>query len=135
MQISTSDQMSITITHSYINVTTWFLKVLCRCHIDSKWWIEKSRPVGDHIRLSKDKVLNTILQATGLYLDRCNTAFGKGGTSTNGPQGRRFFSEELIDTIKDLLSSKSSRSIRKIFYCIVNFLQFYRLCHHHEMCM
>lgn len=31
--ISASDQTSITITHSYINVT-WFLKVLYCCHID-----------------------------------------------------------------------------------------------------
>ena len=32
--LTTSDQTRITITHSYINGTTWFLKVLYRCHID-----------------------------------------------------------------------------------------------------
>ena len=53
-----------------------------------------------------DRVLDTIHQETGLYLDRCNTAGGKGGTSTNGPQGRRFFSEEVIDTVEKLADSK-----------------------------
>ena len=30
--LSNSDQMNITVTHSYINVTSWFLKVLYRCN-------------------------------------------------------------------------------------------------------
>ena len=89
--ISTSDQMNITITHSYINVTTWFLKVLYRCHIDYQCWIEKKGPLGEPIRNSKDRVLDTIHEETGLYLDRVNRAGEKGGTSTNSPQGRRFF--------------------------------------------
>ena len=32
--ITTSDQHCICITHSYINCTTWFLKVLYRCYTD-----------------------------------------------------------------------------------------------------
>ena len=39
---------------------------------------------------------------TGLNLDRVNAAGAKGGTTTNGPQGRRFFSEETITSIKNL---------------------------------
>ena len=104
--LTTSDQTSITITHSYINGTTWFLKVLYRCHIDYQQWIERSGPLGEPIRKSKVRVLDTILQETGLYLDRVNTAGGKGGTSTNGPQGRRFFSEEVIETIEKLADQK-----------------------------
>ena len=103
--LTTSDQTSITITHSYINITTWFLKLLYRCHIDYKNWIEKSGPIGDHIRNSKCRVLDTILAHTGLNLDRCSSG-GHGGTTTNGPQGRRFFSEEVIDTIRGLLSGQ-----------------------------
>ena len=55
--ITTSDQMSITITHSYINGTTWFLKVLYRCHADHPQWIESTGPSGDLIRKSKEEVL------------------------------------------------------------------------------
>ena len=105
--LTTSDQTSITITHSYINVTTWFLKLLYRCHIDFKNWIEKQGPLGDPIRNAKDRVLDKILADTGLNLDRCSSG-GHGGTSTNGPQGRRFFSEEVIATISSLLSGKAS---------------------------
>ena len=89
--ITNSDQINITVTHSYINVTTWFLKVLYRCHIDHQHWIEKSGPLGEPIRKAKNQVLQTIHQATGLYLDQCNRAGGKGGNSTDGPQGRCFF--------------------------------------------
>ena len=82
--LTTSDQTNITITHSYINVTTWFLKLLYRCHIDFKNWTEKSGPLGDPIRNAKDRVLDNILADTGLNLDRCSSG-GHGGTSTNGP--------------------------------------------------
>ena len=34
--ISDSDQHGITITHSYINGTTWYMKMLYRCHADIK---------------------------------------------------------------------------------------------------
>ena len=83
--LTTSDQTNITITHSYINVTTWFLKLLYRCHIDFKSWIEKSGPLGDPIRnakVQKDRVLDNILADTGLNLDRCSSG-SHGGTSTN----------------------------------------------------
>ena len=106
--LTTSDQTNICITHSYINVTTWFLKVLYRCHIDYKNWVEKSGPLGEPIRQSRERVLGAILHATGLYLDQCNKANGKGGTSTDGNQGRRFFSEEVLGVISDLLSGHSS---------------------------
>ena len=107
----TSDQTNITITHAYINVTTWFLKVLYRCHIDYKCWIEKKGPLGEPIRQSRERVLDKILEETGLYLDRVNRAWEKGGTSTNGPPGRRFFSEETVETIKNLAGSKHSDNL------------------------
>ena len=61
---------------------------------------EKSDPHGDPICRAKDRVLEEIYGKTGLYLDRVNTAGGKGETSTNGPQGRRFFSKELAELIR-----------------------------------
>ena len=52
--LTTSDQTSITVTHSYINGTTWFLKVLYRCHINYHHWVEHADPRGEHIRCAKD---------------------------------------------------------------------------------
>lgn len=97
--ITNSSQKCITITHSYINGTTWFLKLLYRCNIDYRNWVEKSGPLGEPIRKAKKRVLDIIQTQTGLYLDSCNKAGGHGGTSTNGPQGRRFFSEELVPVL------------------------------------
>ena len=109
--ITTSDQMSITITHSYINGTTWFLKVLYRCHADHPQWIESTGPSGDPIRKSKEEVLKKIRLETGLILDQCSTAGSKGGTTTNGPQGRRFYSVELINTIGELVDLKYKENL------------------------
>ena len=38
--ITNSDQYSITITHSYINVTSWFLKVFYRLNVEYFAWPE-----------------------------------------------------------------------------------------------
>ena len=62
--------------------------------------------MGEPTRKAKEQVLKVIQQETGLYLDQCNKAGGKGGTSTDGPQGRRFFSEELIGSIEKLVDPK-----------------------------
>ena len=109
--LTTSDQSNITVTHSYINGTTWFLKVLYRCHADYQQWIEKSDVRGEPVRRAKDRVLEAIYTETGLYLDRVNTAGGKGGTSTNGPQGRRFFSEEVLASIEKLVDEKHRENL------------------------
>ena len=61
---------------------------------------EKSDPHGDPICRAKDRVLEEIYGKTGLYLDM------KGETSTNGPQVRRFFSEELAELIRTLAHDK-----------------------------
>ena len=102
----TSDKHSVTITHSYINGTGWFLKVLYRCHIDYRSWIEYADPRGEPIRRAKERVLDAIEQNHGLVLDRCAAGGEKPGTSTTGNQGRRFFSEEVVNTIRDLVPEK-----------------------------
>ena len=100
--LSDSDQHNITITHSYINGCTWFLKLLYRCHCDYRKWEEKAG-FGQHLQRSKDDVREVIKERTGLRLDYVCAAGGKGGTSTDGKQGRRFFSNELVPVITDLL--------------------------------
>ena len=90
--LSSSDQKSITITHSYINGTSWFLKLLYQCHIDCRIWnAKKNTSSFQNICQSKNNVLKHTQNETGLYLDQCSRSGGNGGTSTNGPQGRRFF--------------------------------------------
>ena len=105
--LSDSDQHCITITHSYINGTTWYLKMLYRCYIDLKTWVEKAG-YRDRLFKSKGDVRDTIKQKTGLCLDYVNSAGGKGGTSTDGKQGRRFYSDELTPVIGDLLCKPSN---------------------------
>ena len=100
--ITSSDQASITVTHGYINCTTWFLKVIYRCHARHHCWIEKSDQRGDRIRRSRDRVLDALHTETGLYLDKVDST-GKGGTTTNGNQGRRFFSEEVVVCLRNLV--------------------------------
>ena len=105
--LSDSDQHNITITHSYINGCTWFMKVLYRCHCHYQKWEEKA---GLKIlNKSKDVVRDTIKEKTGLRLDYVCGAGGKGGTSTDGKQGRRFFSDPVNPVINDLLASRSPR--------------------------
>jgi len=100
--LTRSDQRSICITDSYINVTGWFIKLLSRCHIDYKYWVEKTGPLGDPIRKAEQRVLNNIRSNTGLILEACNKLGQRSGTSTDGPQGRRFFSEKLLSSLNEL---------------------------------
>ena len=100
--ISESDQHSLTITHSYINGCTWFMKMPYRCYADVHVWDEKKTVYGEAIRKSKDPVRESIRRETGLSLDYVNSAGGKGGISTTGEQARRFFSEKSCQVIQDL---------------------------------
>ena len=102
---TTSDQRSITITHQYINVTSWFIKLLSRVHIDYLRWEEKKTCLGDPIRRSTERVLDRIEEVTGLRLEQVQSS-GHGGTSTDGNSGRRFFSEELVEVINQLAPDK-----------------------------
>ena len=64
--LTTSSQHSICITHSYINTTEWFVKVLAR--LNSPWlhWIEKSSVYGDHIRAGTERIKEIIENGLGL---------------------------------------------------------------------
>ena len=106
--ISDSNNHSITITHSYINGCSWYLKLLYPCHADCQVWIESSTCKGDHIRRSKEIVRETIKRETGLRLEYVNTAGATGGTSTTAAQARRFFSTNLQNVIRNLLSERNN---------------------------
>ena len=115
--ISNSDQHSITITHSYINGCSWFLKLLYRCYMNLEVWPEK----GGHessLQKAKDAVRSVIQNATGLRLDYVNSVCGKGGTSTDGKQARRFFSKDSESVLIDLLSDDSNKKHKDSILCI-----------------
>ena len=79
------------------------MKVLYRCHLDYQKWEEKAG-LENILKKSMDVVQYEIKERTGLRLDYICGAGGKGGTSTDGKQGRRFFSDELIIVIEGLLA-------------------------------
>ena len=103
--LTSSDQRNITITHSYINGTTFFLKFLVRIHIDYKNWVERKDYRGLPLQKAKQRVQATIKQHTGLAVDECAST-GHGGTSTDGNTGRRFFSSELRPVLEELIPDK-----------------------------
>ena len=89
--ITTSDQHSICITHGYINVTKWFLKLLYCLNQEYLVWPESKTAFGAFIRKGKENVFDIILQNTGMALDVVQQSNSHGGTSTDGNSGRRFF--------------------------------------------
>ena len=87
---TTSDQHSICVLHSYINVLNWFLKVLYRCESGYESWVEKKTVLGEPIRRSKERVKEK-LRPAGLVVDQVAGANAKTGTSNTGNTGRDFF--------------------------------------------
>ena len=89
--LTTSDQHSITITHR-------FLKVLYRLNAEYFVWTESKTVLGEHIWEGNERIFDMVITDTGLVLDGVRSGGAKGGTSMDGKQGRRFFSEELVPT-------------------------------------
>ena len=81
-------------------MVNFFLKFFYRINAEYFVWEESKTVLGEHIRKGKERVLKNIKEDTGLVLDVVCTGGAKGGTSTDGKQGRRFFSEELIPTLQ-----------------------------------
>ena len=111
--LTTSNQHHICITHPYINVMTWFLKVLYRCHISFESWIEKSTVLGEPIRKSKDRVRDR-LENVGLIVDKVSRANAKTGTSNDCKTARNFFSQTHVYVIVGCADMKYKDMISKI---------------------
>ena len=103
--ITTSDQMSICLTHSYINGTHWFIKLIARAYIDYRAWVEKSNMFGDPIRKSTADVIDIIYNKLGMRLEAVCGTGGKTGTSTTGQLGRKVFSEAFVPVLKLMFTS------------------------------
>ena len=112
--LTTSDQHSICILHSYLNVLKWFLKLLYRCNQTFESWIEKQTILGEPIRVGKERVQESLFQERGLVLDKVGGANDKGGTSNDGNQARRFFHADSADAIVGCVAEKYKEDIRKL---------------------
>ena len=97
--ITSSDQWSICVTHSYINCTEWFIKLLSRLNAEYHRWVEKSNCYGDHIRAGNERAKKIIEDETGLHVKQICGTLGKGGGSTDGNTGRRFFNLKSLPGI------------------------------------
>ena len=104
--LTSSDQKSICITHSYINCISWWVKVLARMNAEYEQWVEKTNCYGDHIRGGHKRVVDKIKHETGLKLDQVCGSLSKGGGSTDGNQARRFFEEATLPTILSCVPPK-----------------------------
>ena len=81
----------------------------------------KKTIIGKHIRRGTEEVLDIILEDTGMPLEQVNGS--KGGTSTDGNSGRRFFSEELIDSIKKCVPSKYIDDVLRLHMLLSSILR------------
>ena len=121
--ITTSDQHSICITHSFINITTWFLKLLYRLNQEYLVWRESQTVKGEFIRKGKDKVLEIFILETGMALDVVQKSNSHGGTSTDGNSSRRFFSEECVPAIKKCTKAKYHTSVLRLHLLLSTILR------------
>ncbi len=111
--ITTSSQHSIAVTHSYINGTSWFVKLIARCRINYTRWSHLSNRRGEALTRSNQVVIDTIQRRTGLVLEQLTKHGGKSGNETTGNQGRKFFSEIMIPVIKELTSNATNHSFQE----------------------
>ena len=109
--ITSSDQHSVAVTHSYINGTSWFVKLLARINAEYFQWIEKSTCYGDHIRAGTNRVKD-ILEETGLRVAGPSGPLGKGGGSIDGNTGRRFFDEKSLPCILNCVDEKYHENLK-----------------------
>lgn len=104
--LSTSDHHYITLTHQYINGTTWYLNIFYRISSNLLVWTIRGEENQAKLKVAKYSVLKHIEENTGLKLDQCDSSSGNTGTSTTGSQGRRFFSYELREKVIGCLPNK-----------------------------
>jgi hypothetical protein len=102
MPVSTSDHLTMCVTHSWINGANWLVKFLARVNQHIFQWQEKSDARGRHIRIGTEKVTKLLKDQFGLTINQVCQSGSKGGGSTDGNTGRRLFSAEAIPVIKML---------------------------------
>ena len=113
--VSINDQHFITITHQYINGTSWILKIMSHMRANILSWVIHGKDKQNRISQEKKSMLTIIQDKTGLRLDQCDsTSHTTGGTSTTGGQGRKFFSYEVRDTLVSCVPFRHRKTLQKL---------------------
>ena len=126
---TTSNQHSITVLHSYINVLGWFLEVLYHCECGYECWVEKKTVLGEHIRTSKGRVQET-LRPAGLVVDKVGGAHAKTGTSNDGNTGLNFFLQKNREVVAACVEEKYKDVIKTLHKKISILLRAISSCSH-----
>ena len=111
--ITIFEQRSICITHTYINVTNWYIKLLARLDSD-RTWVERGDPRGDPIRGGTERVQEAIYKAKGKRYNQVGNSVAKTGGSTTGQSGREFFTEEFLPAILQRVDDKDKEAVSKL---------------------
>ena len=114
--LSSSDHHYLTLTHQYINGTTWFLHILYKIKANLFTRDIRGEKNKDRYKKAKDSVVTSIQEKTGLKLDQMDSSAGNTGTSTTGQQGRRFFSYELREKIVECVPDKFKQNYARLMH-------------------
>ena len=102
--ITKSNQVHITVTHSLINCTNWFLKLLARLECQYYKWVERTGPYGEPIRKATERVQTKFAttEGLGMRIAMVNKSNEKTGGSTTGNDGRDFFFDKA-DKVREVI--------------------------------
>ena len=117
--ITKSNQVHITVTHSLINCTNWFLKLLARLECQYYKWVERSGPYGEHIRKATERVQAKIAttEGLGMRIGMVNKSNENTGGSTTGNDGRDFFiakADKVRELILEIVPEKHRSDIAEL---------------------
>lgn len=84
---------------------------MARLECEDLQWVEKSNCYGDHIRNATERVANIIEKELGLRINQVCGSLSKGGGSTDGNTGRRFFSITALPAILLCVPSKYKEDV------------------------
>ena len=109
MPMTISDQRSITVTHSYINGSKWFIKFLGRViTCVKKWSLKEKSPQEILVGHANTKILKEIKEGADITMEKLNSG-GHSGTTTTGNTGRKFFSQKLVPVVEKLIGDEAVR--------------------------
>ena len=115
--LSEDNQHFMTITHQYINLTNWTLKIMYHMKANILHWPETNKGnIKSKIVKAKESILQDLRTKTGLRLDQINGSNEKTGNSTTGQQGREFFSEKHRLSILEYVPTQHQDNLKKLMH-------------------
>jgi hypothetical protein len=101
--------------HKFLRVLTWYETFLFRLVAGTHKWqggVLSERQKENNVK-GRSKCLEVVAKNTGIVLD---TPTSKGGTTDTGNTAKRFFSHELIPSLKSLLPEGKQESALQIHW-------------------